>query len=112
MVSKRDCICCAKRLGRNGKRRVNLSSLHIFVSDRLFPSPVPDDCCICETCRWMHKNWSAEAHIKEILLKIDGPSKYTDAINERYEETRNGNVSNDKHVRTLDIDEYLKFFFS
>ena len=112
MVSERDCICCGKRLGKNGKRRVTISSLRIFVSARVFPSPVPDDCCICETCRWMYKNWSAEGHVKEILLKIDGPSTYTDAINEKYEETGNGNVSNDKYVRVLDIDKYSKHFFS
>ena len=55
MVGKRDCICCGKRPGKNGKRRVTLSLLHIFVSARLFPLPIPDDCFVCEICRWMYK---------------------------------------------------------
>ena len=48
MVGKRDCICCGKRLGKNGKCRVRLSLLHIFVSARLFPLPIHDDCFVCE----------------------------------------------------------------
>ena len=50
-------------------------------------------------------------YVKDILLKIDGPSTYTDALNEKYEETGSGNVSNDKYVRVLDIDKYSKTIF-
>ena len=111
MVGKRDCICCGKRLGKNGKRRVTLSLLQIFVSARLFPLPIPDDCFVCEICRWMYKKWSVEHHVKEILLKLDGSSKYTDSINEEYEEIRDGHDSNDSYVRVFDIHIYSKHVF-
>ena len=111
MVGKRDCMCCGKRLGKNGKCRVRLSLLHIFVSARLFPLPIHDDCFVCEICRWMYKKWSVERHVKEILLKFDGSSKYTDSINEEYEEIRNVHDSNDSCVRVLDIHIYSKYVF-
>ncbi|CAF3865441.1 unnamed protein product, partial [Rotaria sp. Silwood1] len=97
MVGERDCICCGKRLGKNDKRPVINNRLWIFISARLFPSPIPVGCFICATCRWMFKNWSAEPYVKEILLKIDDPSKYIDVTHEECDESKNGNVSHDKY---------------
>ena len=51
MGSKIECVCCGKRLGGNGKRPVIINSLRIFISARLFPSRLPDDGFICNTCR-------------------------------------------------------------
>ena len=112
MVSTRDYISCGKRFGNNDKLRVTLSSLHIFVITLLFLSPISDECFICEACHRVYKNWSAGHNVKEILSKIGGWSKYTDSINERYEETGNGNVSNDNCARVLDTHKYSKNFFS
>ncbi|CAF3923990.1 unnamed protein product, partial [Rotaria sp. Silwood1] len=83
MVGERDCICCGKRLGKNDKRPVINNRLWIFISARLFPSPIPVGCFICATC--------------EILLKIDDPSKYIDVTHEECDESKNGNVSHDKY---------------
>jgi hypothetical protein len=76
MVGKKNCVCCGKRLVGDGKRPVAVISLHLFVSARLFPSPIPDESFICTTCRFLYKKWMQEFEFGEILSKIDGSSDY------------------------------------
>ncbi|CAF4172209.1 unnamed protein product [Rotaria sp. Silwood2] len=45
----------------------------------------------------MFKNWSTEPHVKEILLKIDEPSKYINMTHEECDESKNENVSHDQY---------------
>jgi hypothetical protein len=98
MGSKIDCICCGKRLSANGKRPLIINSLRIFVSARLFPSRVPDDCFICKTCRWMYSKWTAELNVRKILSQIDVSNEDNDRINEERDETTNGSDSNDSDM--------------
>ena len=85
MISKRVGIHCGKQLSIHGKRPLTISSfvLRIFVSAHMFPSPVPDDYRILETCHWICRNWSAERHVKEVLLRTGSPSKCTNVVSER-----------------------------
>jgi len=102
MGSKIDCVCCGKRLSGSGKRPVIMNSLRIFISARLFPSRLPDDGFICETCRWMYKKWVAEFDLHEILSQIDVSPKNDDTVNEEVDETTNGNDSNDSDADSND----------
>ena len=102
MGSKINCTCCGKRISGDSKRHVTIRSLRIFVSVRLFPSGIPDDCFICDACRWMYKKWAADVDLREILSQIDASNEDDDRLNKETDETSSGSDSNnsdDKHVK-------------
>jgi hypothetical protein len=84
MDSKRNCVCCGKRFTGNGKRSVTTNFLRIFISARLYPSRLPDECFICDKCRWLYRQWIAEFSFCELLLNIDRLKEDNDMM---YEES-------------------------
>jgi hypothetical protein len=69
MVGTWDCVCCGKRISSNDKRPVTMNSLRLFISARLFPSSVPDDCLICTTCLWMYKKMDKRVFFERNITK-------------------------------------------
>ena len=68
-MGKRDRIFCGKRLDKNSKRPMTISSFCIFISTRMFLSLVSDDNFVSPTCRWMYKRWLEVIRVKKMLLK-------------------------------------------
>ena len=83
--------------------------LLVFVSARLFPSSVPGNSFICNTCRWMYNKWVSHYDLHKILSYMDTSSENDRKMGQKYEKSNQDlldsshMVFNDEDVRLLCI---------
>ena len=106
MNSNTACVCCGKKRSRGNKRPVIMKALLIFVSARLFPSNVPDNSFICNTCRWMYNKWVLHHDLHKILSYMDTSSENDRKMGKKYEKS-NQDLSDSSRMNSDDEDVRL-----
>ena len=74
----------------------------MFVSARLFPSQIPSDSFICNTCCWMYNKWATQLDFLKILSEIDGLNKDDNRTTEENDGVSNRSVASESNIPSND----------